>query len=388
MDCIIKATNRCNFQCAYCSVGSPREKSDLSLNMMLRFIDQLPELLELLSREDVAFLWHGGEPLLLSPKYYEQAISYALEKLQCYNVRFKLQTNGYLIDNEWIELFKKYNISVGVSVDGPATVHDHVRVFRGGLPTHSVIMDNINLMRNSGISVSALMVASRAMQNKCSDVVKFFKENGLGCKIKPLVPCGNAVNRVDLQVSAIEYASYMKAIFREWIDTDTDIVIEPLYSFLISFLYDRPMAECSYNGSCGKGFICLNNDGIVYPCGRYSGVNEFAYGNVCIDSLVKMYESTVSQRLRARSAFLQMSRCGSCEFYRYCNGGCSFEAFLSTGQIEAATMFCEAYKDLLYFLRTQGLIDFKRRLLKERQKLLQRVSENKKGLELLREYAL
>ena len=39
-----------------------------------------------------------------------------------------MQTNGTLIDDAWAGFFSQHNYLVGVSVDGPAELHDALRV--------------------------------------------------------------------------------------------------------------------------------------------------------------------------------------------------------------------------------------------------------------------
>ncbi|MGW7453893.1 hypothetical protein [Streptomyces sp. NPDC054787] len=39
-------------------------------------------------------------------------------------VRFELQTNGTLLTEPWLDLFERYEVVVGVSLDGPPTAND------------------------------------------------------------------------------------------------------------------------------------------------------------------------------------------------------------------------------------------------------------------------
>ena len=48
-------------------------------------------------------------------------------------------TNGVLIDDEWLDCFETHNISVAISLDGPAHIHDlHRRTFQG-TGTHAAV---------------------------------------------------------------------------------------------------------------------------------------------------------------------------------------------------------------------------------------------------------
>lgn len=46
------------------------------------------------------------------------------------------QTNGVLLNDEWCRFFRENDWLVGISVDGPAELHDAYRVNRRGNSTH------------------------------------------------------------------------------------------------------------------------------------------------------------------------------------------------------------------------------------------------------------
>ncbi len=58
---------------------------------------------------------HGGEPTMLPKSAIERFLKLSHEL----NGNSSIQTNGYLIDDDMIEMFKKYNTGVGISIDGP-----------------------------------------------------------------------------------------------------------------------------------------------------------------------------------------------------------------------------------------------------------------------------
>ena len=62
--------------------------------------------------------FHGGEPLLAGLEWYQ----YALHRLQaCFAGRLEmhLQSNLWLLDDPFCELFKNFDVSIGSSLDGP-----------------------------------------------------------------------------------------------------------------------------------------------------------------------------------------------------------------------------------------------------------------------------
>jgi hypothetical protein len=57
-----------------------------------------------------------------------------------------IQTNGILIDQEWCRFLASEGFSVGLSLDGPAALHDSYRVNRGGKPSHAQAMRAYDLL--------------------------------------------------------------------------------------------------------------------------------------------------------------------------------------------------------------------------------------------------
>ena len=61
--------------------------------------------------DTVVFVWHGGEPMMVGLPYYHEAMNRLDKVKKDYpNVKFinQIQTNLSLLNDEWIEFFKKY----------------------------------------------------------------------------------------------------------------------------------------------------------------------------------------------------------------------------------------------------------------------------------------
>ena len=111
MQVIVKLTNACNLRCKYCSEGDYEEVNNLSFSLLQKLVDDLPELLDNIGENSIDFLWHGGEPLCYPKEMLCQAMDYAIKRLSDkYRVSFSMQSNGTLINGDWIRIIKQYNI--------------------------------------------------------------------------------------------------------------------------------------------------------------------------------------------------------------------------------------------------------------------------------------
>lgn len=105
---------RCNLQCLYCYQTPQRDAGNFTpiydLNVIKKAIEQ----------ENIHFSLFGGEAFLLPLEDLKELWAWGYEKFGHNGV----QTNGSLITEEHIELFKKYNVNVGFSMDGPGELND------------------------------------------------------------------------------------------------------------------------------------------------------------------------------------------------------------------------------------------------------------------------
>ena len=69
---MIQATPFCNIDCSYCYLPNRSKKGQFSLDLLEPLFTKL--LQSGLLGESVSVVWHAGEPLVLSPAYYREAI--------------------------------------------------------------------------------------------------------------------------------------------------------------------------------------------------------------------------------------------------------------------------------------------------------------------------
>jgi radical SAM protein with 4Fe4S-binding SPASM domain len=104
----------CNIACQYCYQNPQREAGNVAKSYDIELMKAAVE------REGGPFALFGGEPLLLPEHDLETLWSWGFERYGTNSV----QTNGTLIRDAHIRLFKKYNVNVGISIDGPGPLND------------------------------------------------------------------------------------------------------------------------------------------------------------------------------------------------------------------------------------------------------------------------
>ena len=104
----------CNLKCAYCYQTPMRDGGNASSP------SNWNKAREELSRQNYEFTVFGGEPLLAPMEHLEEVFQFGYERFG----RNGIQTNGVLLTQGHIDLFRKYNVGVGVSCDGPGALSD------------------------------------------------------------------------------------------------------------------------------------------------------------------------------------------------------------------------------------------------------------------------
>jgi uncharacterized protein len=105
---------RCNMGCQYCDQNPERDAG----NELAEY--DLDQILAAIEAEDERFCLFGGEPLLMPEADLERLWAFGAERFG-YN---SVQTNGTLVNDRHVSLFKEYGVQVGISIDGPDELND------------------------------------------------------------------------------------------------------------------------------------------------------------------------------------------------------------------------------------------------------------------------
>jgi uncharacterized protein len=104
----------CNLACHYCYQNPQRDAGNQ------RMTYDLEKMKKEAARIGGSFTLFGGEPLLMRFEDLENLFAWGLETYGSNAI----QTNGVLIEDRHIDLFRRYKVSVGISLDGPGELND------------------------------------------------------------------------------------------------------------------------------------------------------------------------------------------------------------------------------------------------------------------------
>jgi uncharacterized protein len=180
---VLQATPFCNIDCAYCYLPDRQNKARMSMATLQAAVQGLVD--DDLLAEELTVVWHAGEPLVLPPTYYEEAFAVIAAALPpALPVTHAMQTNATLVDDDWCAFFQRHHVAVGVSVDGPAPLHDLHRRTRRGAGTHATVQRGIDCLKRHGIGFHAIAVVTAATLADPDGFYRWFEGQGiteLGC---------------------------------------------------------------------------------------------------------------------------------------------------------------------------------------------------------------
>lgn len=184
---IVQASPFCNLDCSYCYLperGDKRRMSMETLDALLHWVfstqtGKSGQAAPQLAGPALSIVWHAGEPMAVPRKWYEDAFARIATLAKGRAVVHHFQTNAVLVDDAWCEFFIRHRVQVGVSIDGPAALHDRHRRTRDGRGTHAQVLRGLQQLQQAGIGVHAIGVLTRDALTQPDALYDFFASLGL-----------------------------------------------------------------------------------------------------------------------------------------------------------------------------------------------------------------
>jgi uncharacterized protein len=173
---VLQASPFCNLDCSYCYLPDRDVGARMTLPLLDRVLQQVAA--SGLVGAELGVVWHAGEPMTVPRHWYEAAFEAIARQLPAVRLTHHFQTNAVLIDDAWCDFFARHGVRVGVSIDGPAPLHDRHRRSRDGRGSHARVMAGIARLRAAGIAFHAIAVLTRASLSQADELFDFFAALG------------------------------------------------------------------------------------------------------------------------------------------------------------------------------------------------------------------
>lgn len=365
---ILKGTDGCNLNCAYCSLGEKTSHHVISEEMLFESLRYVCRMAQRRGEPRITVILHGGEPTLVPAEEYRNAFTTIQREFPDISVTISVQTNAFHISSEMFQFFRDFHAAAGVSIDGSQKIHDGERKSCAGQNTFSQVWDNIGRLQEQGNPVSCLMVLTGAALREPLDYLHDFADRHLHLKINPLLQYGEAVKNPQLFLKPGEYAEYLIRVYEYILAERIELTVSPLDKILQAVLTEKQIRECTFDAQCSRSFLCIDWKGDIYPCGKFSDIHAFCLGNVK-DRDTELLQTPQLKRLLERRCSALPEACRACSFLEICHAGCSAEAVIE-GAFDQPTALCSDYQRLFRYFQGDGLRYFKKHLLERKRELL------------------
>ena len=345
---VVKVASRCNLNCSYCfmyNLGDetyklqPKFMKEDTVDIILL---KTKNYIKKYHKKRFTFLFHGGEPLLMKPSFFisfcEKVMSLQQE-LPEVKLGFGIQTNGVLIDPLWCELLKKYNVNVGISIDGAKEAHDMYRKDHGGKGSYESVVKGATLLREKlgYLNLVSVINIQEPVKKNYNSFIK------LGA---------SSINYLltDYTHDSYPYASeknetptsdWLIELFDVWVQDTTKRHI-PFFSGMINILLGRDQTDSNEVTSL---VIETNGEIEVIDSLKACG-NAFTKNNLNIkdNELSDIIDTTLGDLYFKESTTKLCEKCQRCPIKEICRGGRLVHRYSSKNGFNNPSVYC---KDLI-----------------------------------------
>ena len=348
---VLKLTSVCNLRCSYCYVFRGKDHSyqkqpnRISIETISQLVSFLQQGIEDLNLNKVNFTLFGGEPLIIGKKRFSE-ICQQLNDLSA-KVKISVQTNGVLIDDEWIDLFLNEKVGVGISLDGSEKEHDQFRIDAKGRGSYRIIVENIKKMHHKKLYPGILSVIY-PKRNAKKIYNHFTKEIGLQ-KFDVLLP-KNTHDDV-LPYSPQLYGKFLCDLFDAWIEDDKPEISIRTFSSLFNLIKGGtryvygigPYVENSLP------LISISTDGKLSPTSEFVSMGEEIMNtneSIWSISLKNFLNHKIFIDIKQAERNLP-NKCRQCCWEKICGGSCLINRYKTSNGWDNPSIYCKGLM-LLY----------------------------------------
>jgi uncharacterized protein len=343
---IIQPTSFCNINCRYCYLPYRSLTKRVSTETLSRIFEVF--FSSSFVPEEITFVWHASEPLVLPIRFYEQAFRLQ-QQWNIHGVRIinSFQTNAMLITQAWCDFFKEYTMSIGVSIDGPQFIHDANRVDRAGKGTFQRVMSGIALLRANDIRFSAIAVVTKDAVRHADEFWQFFshlRPTRLG--LNPEEAEGiNTSSSLGTDAGIEHYRQFFQRLLDLNAQSQQPLLIREVDVLTRRIRQGSPYISSQTNVPIAIiSFDCEGNISTFAPemlTMEHPAYGRFIFGNVFENTLEDIYThpkfSEINEQIQCG-----VSRCQqNCEYFMFCGGGSPSNKLTEHGRFDATeTISC------------------------------------------------
>lgn len=353
----------CNIDCTYCfylekEALYPERNTrwQMSDETLERYICQH---IDAQSGDNVTFAWQGGEPTMMGLAFFRRVIALCDKYANGKKITHALQTNGILLDDAWARFFAEHHFLIGLSIDGPAPLHNQYRVNRAGKGTHDRVMAAMSLLKAHHVEFNTLTVVGKHNVEHALEVYEFLVaagsryiqfiplverlSNDASSALQLVLPGESAARLAPWTVPSWQFGDFLCQIFDLWVRRDVERVSVQMFDVAMAAWTGQPPVLCVHSETCGHAFA-LESNGDLYNCDHFV-YPEHKLGNIHQQTIHELNHSEQAIAFGQAKEARLTADCRRCEFRPVCHGGCPKHRFaVSPGGHPGHNYLCAGYK--------------------------------------------
>lgn len=341
------ASGLCNMKCDYCFYADEMHcRTQASYGIMSDFVmEQVVQKALAHASKTCTFLFQGGEPTLAGLSFYQKWMA-CEEKYNQKQIKIihALQTNGYLLQEDWCRFFAQRQYLIGLSIDGVKSTHNACRKDAQGEGTYFKALDAAARLRNAGASFNILTVVTKHIATNIRRIYESYRRHGFVWQqyIACLDPLRALPGSMDYSLTPELYGQFLTDLFHLWkfdLQNGRQPYIRQFENYIGILLGYEPEC-CEQRGICSFQNV-VEADGSVYPCDFYA-LDHYKLGNLCTDDFATITEREKQSNFLTRFEH-PSDTCAACRYYFLCRGGCCRHRE-QPGALYGQNYFCESYQ--------------------------------------------
>jgi len=368
IELVVKIASRCNLNCKYCyeyNMGDETWKSasKFMTNAVAKQLGKrIQEHITEFQLKEYNLGLHGGEPLLMSPSKLDELVCSLKSTIDpTVELLFSLQTNAILMSKEHIDIFRKHNIRISISLDGLKETHDKNRIDLKGDPSWERVIKGIQLLKQEA---PELFIGILSVIDIVSDPIETFDFLAqFDVDIDFLLPLKTFDNPPYYpNQESVAYGKWYFRIYKEWIEgRNQHIDVRFIKNIITQLIGGSAIYEVMTSSPIG--LLTISTDGNIEGVDCLKSIGEeiqVTDMNIFKNSFTEALGHDIV-KLRQSGITDLHDKCKSCKYLYGCAGGYFPNRYSKKDKFNNPSVYC----DDLYWLLESIENDIKTRIKNE-----------------------
>ena len=363
LDVVLKITERCNLDCDYCYFFNAGDDSYthhaaiISDDTVALLVERLKQFSLVCELQRIEVYLHGGEPLLMPKDRLDSICSQLKSNLEpVVDLSISIQTNGVLIDREWIDIFNKHGVSVGVSLDGTKKHNDVHRFDHRGRSSYQATVRGLRLCQEHLHRPPAILSVVDE-NHDAGEIYEHFRSDLNLRHFDFLLP---DLNHDNFDGDSEAYGNFLIEIFDLMANDEELVSVRFIDHFLASIYGEKNFLFGTRKGDPEYLLITVSSDGGVGPDDTLRSTNYWSgyqYKDLRGSSIAEIIQDPVFQEYEYFNQ-TPASACSECCWRDICGSGQPVHRYSTSQGFNNPSVYCKGldkfYTHVLRHLALHG----------------------------------